>query len=599
MATMEESQPQRSNAVGYWVASALVLLGAALLAGLLQKSVLSHVHVPVRAWQLPLDAAESLSRMILAYIVSLLFALSVGIYAARNRKAERIILPVLDILQSIPIVSFFPAALAVAAAVFGGGRLGMEFSAIVLIFTGMAWNMTFSVYESLRMMPPQTIEAAESFGIRGSQRFFAITLPVCIPGLLYNSIVSWAAGWFALTACEILTVGNQNVTLPGLGSFLGQAVNSQHPILYNCMGAGTLMLVVLMLEFFVWRPLVVWAERFKYEMSVSTLSRDHRGILGWYQKGRVPRLAMDYIVHPLNQATSRFLRRLHGTASGITLPRVEAVRPVVQLWEGSQRVIGWLTIAVLVLGGGFYSWHVIAGGVSPLAKLIPLAIGESYLRILLAYLLSLAWVIPTVLWARTRPRAFRALSSISQSLASMPPIALLFIVVSVFVRHMNLGPRWGVELACLFLLMNGVQWYVLYNMLGGISRIPGDLIEATDAMGLPRMMKWKKLILPAILPSLFTGTITAFGGGWNTLIFSESISYANHYYNVTGIGWLLDVASAGRNPPIASGTPLPKGDSGSLLLLGVASLILLIVILNRFLWKRLQAWAVDRFRLDY
>ncbi len=599
MATMEESHSQRYPAAGYWVGAALVLLAAAILAGLLQRSVLGHVHVPVRAWQLPLDAAESLARMIVSYIASLLFAISVGVYAARNQRAERIILPILDILQSIPIVSFFPAALAVAAALFGGGRLGMELSAVVLIFTSMAWNMAFSVYESLRMMPPQTMEAAESFGIRGMQRFFAITLPVCIPGLLYNSIVSWAAGWFALTACEILTLGNQNVTLPGLGSFLGEAVNSRHPILYNILGAGTLMAVVLMLEFFIWRPLAVWAERFKYEMSVSTLSRDHRGILGWYQNGRLPRLAMDFVVHPLNRATSAFIRRLHGTAGSIILPRVEVVRPMVRVWNASQRTLGWLVIVVLVFGGGYFTWHVIAGGVPPMARKIPVAIGLSYLRILLAYLLSLAWVIPTVVWARNHPRILRMLSSVSQSLASMPPIALLFIVVSVFVRHLNLGRHWGVELACLFLLMNGVQWYVLYNMLGGISKIPGDLIEATDAMGLSRMMKFKKLILPAILPSLFTGTITAFGGGWNTLIFSESISYANHYYHVLGIGWLLDVASVGNNPPIATGKPLPDGQSSSLLLLGVASLILLIVILNRFVWKRLQAWAVDRFRLDY
>lgn len=584
----------------YWIGGlSLVVLFAAILAGLIHPLHQPRLAIPVRLWWLPVDVAESLLRMIGAYLLSLIFALAVGTYVTRHARAERIIIPILDILQSIPIVTFFPAALAVAVDFFGGGRLGFEFAAVVLIFTSMAWNMAFSVYESIVLLPPEVHECAQSFGIRGVQRFVAIILPACIPGLLYNSILSWTAGWFALTACEILTISTQNVTLPGIGSFLANAANSSHPIVYNLIGVSVLLAVVTGIEFFVWRPLGVWAERFRYEMSVSTLSRDPGGIAGWYQRGRLPRLLMRAVIGPLNRGVNSLLRHLKRPAPRATVPRVEKPGKSVRVLDMVQRATGWAVLAGIVGGGVYYLRAIVSHPLPPLVWDIPAAIGLSFLRITAAYLLGLLWTVPMVIWAFKRPRALRALSSVAQILASMPAIALTFVAVGVFVLHSPFGPHWGVQLAGLVLLMNGVQWYVLFNMLGGVARIPGDLIEACDAMGLSRMMRWRKLILPAILPALFTGTITAFGGGWNTLIFSESILYANHYYHVLGIGWLLDVASTGQNPPIPSGTTLPPHEAGGLLLCAVGLLIVAIVLVNRLVWKRLKAWALDRFRIEY
>ncbi len=584
----------------YWLGGLLlVVLFTAILAGLIHPFYHRRIHILVSLFWLPLDVAESLLRMIAAYLLSLIFALVVGTYATRHPRAERIILPILDILQSIPIVTFFPAALAVAVDVLGGGRLGFEFAAVVLIFTSMAWNLAFSVYESIVLLPPEVRECAESFGIRGMQRFVAIILPACIPSLLYNSILSWTAGWFALTACEILTISTQNVTLPGIGSFLANAADSHHPIAYNLIGVAVLLAVVAGIELFVWRPLAVWAQRFRYEMSVSTLSRDPGGIAGWYQRGRLPRLLMQAAIAPLNRGVNALLAHLKRPAPRTTVPRVEKPGASVRMLDMLQRVVGWTLVTGIIGGGVYYLLDIFSHPFSPLVKEIPVAIAWSFLRITAAYLLSLLWTIPLVIWAFRRPRVLRALSSFSQILASMPTIALTFVAVGVFVLHSPFGPHWGVELAGLVLLMNGMQWYVLFNMLGGVSRIPGDLIEACDAMGLSPLMRWRKLVFPAILPALFTGTITAFGGGWNTLIFSESIFYANHYYHVLGIGWLLDVASTGQNPPISSGATLPPHYASGLLLCAVGLLIVTIVLVNRLLWKSLKAWALDRFRIEY
>ena len=593
----ELTKDAQRNSAGYWVGLLLLLLATAFLAGVLHHPGRHYSRVSSVIWQLPVDAAWSVMRMVSAYILSLAFALSVGIYAASRPKSARFIIPILDILQSVPIVTFFPAALAVAISLMGGGGFGLNVAAIILVFTSQAWNMAFSVYESLQAIPRDIHECAEALGIRGSQRLLTITIPSCIPGLLYNSIVSWTAGWFALTACEILTVGNKNVSLPGLGSFIANANNSQNPFVMGLIGVVALLLVVVGIEIFIWRPLGVWAQRFRYEMTVSTMSRDS-ALLRWYQQGRFPRFLSRVLVVSLNRMVNAVFSRVRGSSLRAILPRRESPGRAAKIWFMAIRVAFWLSAAAVTAGGIYYGIHTIRGHYPPLARYIPLAIGESFVRIMLAYLLSLAWTVPLVLWAYRKPRLLRGLSSISQILASLPAISLTFLVINIFVIHLNLGHFWGVEIAGEILLMNGVQWYVLFNMLGGLSRVPGDLIEACHAMGMSRWKKFRYLLLPVIMPSLLTGTVTAFGGGWNTLIFSEAIQYAGHQYNVMGIGWLLNVASGSASPGRYSG-PLTSQQQGALLLLGVGALMIFIVVVNRLVWRRLQSWASDRFRIDY
>ncbi len=596
MAADVTTDAQRSS-VGYWVGLVLLLLGAAFLAGVLHHPSPHYSHASGVIWRLPVDAAWSVLRMVAAYILSLAFALIVGIYAAGRPRSARFIIPILDILQSIPIVTFFPAALAVAVDLMGGGKLGMNIAAILLVFTSMAWNMAFSVYENIRAIPRDIQECAEAMGIRGTQRLLTISIPSCVPGLLYNSIVSWTAGWFALTACEILTVGNKSTALPGLGSFIASANNSKNPFVMGLLGVGVLLTVVVGIEIFIWRPLGVWAQRFRYEMTVSTMSRDS-ALLRWYQQGRFPRFFSRVLVVSLHRLANVIFNRMRGSSLRMILPRREAPGHAARAMAGAVRVVGWAVAAGVCIGGLYYGISTLQGHYSPLVKYIPLAIGLSFIRIAVAYLLSLMWTVPLVLWAYRKPRILRGLSSVAQVLASLPAISLTFLVINIFVIHLRLGHFWGVEIAGEILLMNGVQWYVLFNMLGGLSRIPGDLIEACDAMGLSRWKKFRNLLAPAILPSLLTGTVTAFGGGWNTLVFSEAIQYAGRQYSVMGIGWLLDVAS-GSALPGHYAPPLSSHQQGALLLVGAGALMIFIVIFNRLVWRRLQAWASDRFRIEY
>ncbi len=585
--------------VGYWIGLVVLILAAAVIVGPFRPSEHHFFVLPPKVYKLPYYAWCSFLRMALAYAISLVFAVATGMYAARHKRAERIIVPLLDILQSIPIVSFFPAALGLAVALFGGGRFGFEIAAVVLIFTSMAWNMAFAVYASVIAIPRDTWECAEGFGIRGMQRFVTITFPLCVPRLLYNSILSWTAGWFALTACEILAFNDRNVALPGIGTFIGRAANSHHPILYSILGIATLLSVVVLMEIFMWRPLVFWAERFRYEMSASTLSRERTGVAAWYQHGQIPRLLAGYVFSPMNRGMNFIVGAVRGRTRNLVLPRIEPPPVVQRVYNAGVRIFGGLVLLFLLVVGGFYFYHIFDGHIPPLAAGIPIFLGESFLRIVIAYLLSLAWTIPVVCLVYRRPRAMRALSSISQTLASVPSIALTFVAVGFFVFVLHIHGRLGVETSCMFLLMDGVQWYVLFNLLGGASQLPGDMIEAADSMGITGWRRFKALLVPALLPSLFTGTITAFGGGWNTLIFAESLQYGSHYFHLPGLGWMLDVASSGSNPPISGGVPLGQKASAALLLLGVISLIVFIVLLNRMLWKPLQRWAADRFRMDY
>jgi NitT/TauT family transport system permease protein len=327
------------------------------------------------------------------------------------------------------------------------------------------------------------------------------------------------------------------------------------------------------------------------------LSRDS-ALLRWYQQGRFPRLLSRTLVLSLNRLANAVFSRVRGSSLRAILPRREAPGWIAKAWFALLRIGFWIAAAAVTLGGLYFGITTIRGHYPPLARYIPLAIGESFVRIMIAYLLSLAWTVPLVLWAYRKPRLLRSLSSISQILASLPAISLTFLVINIFVIHLQLGHFWGVEIAGEVLLMNGVQWYVLFNMLGGLSRVPGDLIEACDAMGLSRWKKFKNLLLPVIMPSLLTGTVTAFGGGWNTLVFSEAIQYANRQYNVMGIGWLLDVASGSASPGRYS-PPLSAHEQGALLLMGIGALMIFIVVVNRLVWRRLQSWASDRFRIEY
>jgi NitT/TauT family transport system permease protein len=534
-------------------------------------------NVPVSTRHLPYYAFCSFYRMLAAYIIALIFSIIYGMAAARGGLYERILIPAIDIAQSVPVVGFFPAAVYFFVALAHGSRLGVEMAAVFLIFTSQAWNMALGVYEAVKTIPEDSKDAIESFGGRGWLKFKRLLLPASVPKLVYNSILSWVAGWYFLIACEIITVGPASYRLPGLGSFLWEAAEKGRTV---DLAAGLLALlaIIVLMDMIVWQPLSTWAEKFKYEFAASS--------------GAVQSLGMFDALSGVGPAVTRALR-------AILVPPIRMIARVIEALpsgpelspEQSKRVgaiVRTLIISAIVI---FTTWALARGLVALVRTLsqpwpsdvtqIPEAIVLSTIRMTIAYAISLAWTVPCALAASENPRFNRVLSPIAEIVGSMPATALFPIIVVVVIEVTG-----GMNLASILLILTGMQWYLLFNLLAGINQVPEDLKEAARAFGLSRVARWRKLILPAITPSLITGSITAWGGGWNALILSEYFVYKNQTYQVLGIGSLLDAATY-------------KSGNGVMILLSLLSMIAVVLLLNRLMWRPLYNLATERYRLDY
>jgi len=553
------------RSTGRLLGAALLLAALALVAVRLRPSASGAA---AGLADLPGLALRSLGRMAAAYLLSLPFALAYGAGAAKSRRAGRVLLPVLDVLQSIPVLGFFPVAVAFFAGLLPGAA-GMELASVFLIFTGMAWNMAFGVYEGLSTIPADLAEATASFGVAGRLRAARLLFPAAVPKLVYNSIVSWAGGWYFLIACEIISVGGQRRALPGLGSYL-QATSDAGDLPANLAGLAVLVGLVVAIDLALWRPLSVWAERFRYGQGGSAAPESSR-LLDWWLAARGPRA--------LRRAAASALGLLLAPA-GAAWDRLAALRP------RARRALARIAAALGLAGAAALALAAVRGIVrlaaSPWparAAEIPLALLASTGRLLAAYALALAWTVPVAVWAGSRPRAARVVRPLAEIGASVPAIALFPLMVAVLIRHI------GVSSAAVLLVLTGMQWYLLFNGLAGVSAIPEDLREAARSLGLPWRMRLRKLVLPAAAPSLVTGSITGWGGGWNALIVSEQLSYAGVTYSAYGIGALLDDATYRDG-----GDPL-------LLALCLAAMVAAIALLNRLVWRRLQAWAAETFRI--
>ncbi|HUY18261.1 MAG TPA: ABC transporter permease subunit [Candidatus Binataceae bacterium] len=541
------------------------------------------LHLPrfsVSARQLPYYAFCSFYRMLAAYVLALIFSIVYGLGAARGRVWERVMIPIIDIAQSVPVVGFFPAAVYFFVSISHGGRLGVELAAIFLIFTSQAWNMALGVYESARTIPGDSLEVFQAFGASGWLKLKRLLLPACVPKLVYNSILSWVAGWYFLIACEIITVGPAHYRLPGLGSYLMEAADRGRSG-EIVAGLLTLLAIIVAMDFMVWQPLSVWADKFRYEFAASSPDSEAPetvAIVGaLYQIGPTILRGFRLILAP-PAAVLRALRE--------RIPPLR-MRDYSSLWRGLRLVrIGLVLIALVLL-----AWAIVDGAVALVralaqpwpaeARMIPLATLASIARLVVAYAISLAWIIPCTLAASSSARLRQRLASIAEIVGSVPATALFPLIV-VFVIEVT----GGMNLASILLILTGMQWYLLFNLLAGVSQIPEDLKEAARSFGLGRLATWRKLVLPAVTPSLITGSITAWGGGWNALILSEYFVYRSHTYQVLGLGALLDVAT------------YQTGNS-VMILLSLLSMIAVVIVLNRLVWRRLYDLAVERYRLDY
>ena len=553
-----------------------ILAGIAILVAIVVAVVL-----PQAAWnaaQLPLLALFSTSRMVLAYLLSLVFAITYGATAATNKKAAVIMLPVLDVLQSVPILGFFPAALVFFVATFQGSPVGIELAVVFLIFTSMAWNMAFGVYEALTTIPVDLEAAAASFGLRGMLRFRHLALPAAIPKLVYNSILSWSNGWFFLVASETFTAFGGTYTRPGLGSFIANAglVGDSAGI---AIGIGVLAAVVVALDTFLWHPLGIWSERFRME----TTGREVPRVPSPYERfrwlPRFPRLRRTFLTS-VQPVVTKYRR------ASVRLDRTYSAHP---------RVLRDIRILDLALFGAVFALVVVAGLIG-LARLflgplpagaseLPLAAASSFVRLSIAYGISLAWTIPLAAWIGRSPRGSRYVTPVLEVAASLPATALLPIIVGfALLVTATLGP--AAELSAILIALFSMQWYLLFNLIAGVRAIPGDLHEAARSFGLRGRTYWRRVLFPAMVPSLLTGSITAWGAGWNALIVSEYIPFLRPPPHVSGLGYLLDISTFSVPP------------NNEMILLTILMMIVIVLAMNKLLWRPLYKRAAVKYRVE-
>jgi NitT/TauT family transport system permease protein len=516
---------------------------------------------------LPAYAGYSLLRIAIAYVLSLVFALVYGYVASSNARAEKFMIPLLDVLQSIPVLSFLPPVMLAMVALFPGRQLGVEAGAILLIFTGQVWNMAFSFYASMKSIPNEMREAAKIYRFSWWQRFIQLELPYAVIGLVWNSMMSVAGGWFFLMACEMFVLGPRDFRLPGLGSYL-QTAASAGDTASILWGVATMIAVIVLLDQFVWRPVIAWAEKFKFEQVESTES-SHSWVLELIR--RSPGLARlrEKTISPLGERLLLFFAKVR------TVDESEQ-RSAWKIW-----MMRLIALIVLVgMGYGVVRAVMIMTGLQR-AELHEAGVGliATWLRVNLALLIGALWTVPVGVAVGFNPRLARIAQPLAQIAASVPATALFPVVLLLLIRVGG-----GLGVGSIILLLLGTQWYILFNVIAGAIAIPTDLKEACSVFKLTGWARWKKLILPGIFPYLVTGMVTASGGAWNASIVAEYFHFKGQIYTTTGLGATISQAT----------------DNGNFDLLLAATIMMAatVVTTNRLLWRRLYALAETRFRLE-
>ncbi|WP_288479062.1 ABC transporter permease subunit [uncultured Pseudomonas sp.] len=519
--------------------------------------------------RLPEYALRTTLRMFIALGASLLFTFVFATLAAKSRKAELLILPAIDILQSVPILGFLTFTVSFFLGLFPGRQLGAECAAIFAIFTSQAWNMAFGFYQSLRTVPEDLQQVSRQFGLSPWRRFFRLELPFAIPGLVWNTMMSMSGGWFFVVASEAITVGDNTINLPGIGSWLALAIARQDiaAIGWAVLAMG---LVILVYDQLFFRPVVAWADRFRVEQTASQ---------------QVPRSWVYDLVR-----RARLGRMLGGFGSFCTqlaTPRIRRAWPHWHLaphrraWLQRGLDVLWYGALLVVLPYGVYAlYRFIAADVYWVEAVAVLGLGLlTMVRVLLLIAVaSLIWV-PIGVWIGLRPGWSQRLQAVAQVLAAFPA-NVLFPVAVVGIVSFHLNP--DIWLSPLMVL--GTQWYILFNVIAGASVLPNDLREAARLFGLKRWQWWRQLALPAIFPYYVTGALTAAGGSWNASIVAEVVSWGNERLQAHGLGaYIAQMTTAGDFPRVA---------------LGIVVMSIFVLGFNRLLWRPLYAYAERRLRLD-
>jgi NitT/TauT family transport system permease protein len=518
---------------------------------------------------LPLYAAYSLVRMAVAYGLSMLFALAYGLTAAKSDRAAKIMLPLLDILQSIPVLSFLPGVMLAMVALFPGRQLGLELGSILLIFTGQAWNIAFSFYASLKGIPRELDEAARLYRFGKWQRFSELELPFAAIGLVWNSMMSVAGGWFFLMACEMFVLGQRDFRLPGLGSYLQVAAGAgdTRAILW---GMAAMIAVIVLLDQMVWRPAIAWSDKFKIETVEGVPPQSF--VLNVLRRSGILAAFYRVAIQPLSERVT-----LAVAANKTSQTKETNGAPNAALeWLG--RAAG----AIVLIAIGWLAYRALRS-MAELGQreLIVLArdAGLTFVRVNVSLLLGALWAVPAGVWIGTTPRVAKVAQPLVQVAASVPATALFPVLLLLLIRAGG-----GMGLAAMALMLLGTQWYILFNVIAGAMAIPTDLKEATRVFRFTGWERWRRLILPAIFPYLVTGMLTASGGAWNASIVAEYFHFQGQTLSVRGLGAAISRATDAGNLPV--------------LLAATIVMSLIVVTMNRTLWQQLYRLAATRYKLE-
>jgi NitT/TauT family transport system permease protein len=559
----------------FWDGVALPLvIGAVVLIAWASQQMSVPYHpgqtltISLDPWHLPEYGIRTVLRMIAALLASLVFSLVYAAAAAKSKRAEKILIPILDILQSVPILGFLSITVTGFIAIFPGSLLGYECAAIFAIFTSQAWNMTFSLYQSFSAVPHDLREAARMYHLSAWQSFWQLEVPFAMPQLIWNMMMSVSGGWFFVVASEAISVANSQVMLPGIGSYISLAIDHRDlsAVLYAIL---TMLVLILIYDQLLFRPLLAWAQRFKFE-EIGGDEIDPPWFLIMVQRARLIRL--------VKGAAERFASLISHASH--QLPRVPQRRQV------TLRAPGWLDNLwnVVLLAGAAFALYAVGSfihgevGLREVLHVVLLGLATLTRVIVLIALAALVWV-PVGVWIGLRPRLARRVQPIIQFLAAFPANLFFPIVVSAIVVY-HLNPE--IWLSPLMIL--GTQWYILFNVIAGTLALPNDYQLVAGNFGVRNILWWRRLVLPGIFPAFVTGAVTASGGSWNASIVAEIAKWGDTTLRATGLGaYIAEMTEKGDFPRIA---------------LGITVLCLYVLLFNRLLWRRLYNLAEERLRLD-
>ena len=548
------------------VTAAAVVFGGAEVAAQWHQPLRTAVEIDLSPWALPKYALFSLARGWIAYFFSLLFTLLIASWAYYDERARRYVLPALDVLQSVPVLGFLPGLVLALVGLFPHSNTGLELACVLMIFTGQVWNMTFSYYDSLRGVPADFRVLGRLYAFKWYHRFFKIELPSGAQGLLYNSMVSMAGGWFFLSITEAFKLGDQDFRVPGIGSYMSVATK-QGDLRAQILGVVTMGVVIVAVDRLVWWPLVLWSRKFKLDDFGAT--SETSAVQRWLDRSRAAQAFSQFFQR-------QFVRLMPPPAP--LLATAAAAAPAQPRRAG--RVFYHVILALLAAGAawGVVRFAVLLAHVTMTDWLEILRdTGWSFLRVLTAVTLGTLWTVPVGVWIGLNPKLSSRLQPFVQFAASFPA-PMLYPWILFLVLGMGGSLEWG----AVPLIMLGTQWYILFNVAGAAAAVPADIVSCAALLRLSRWRWWRQFILPAIFPGLVTGWITAAGGAWNATIVSEFVEVGGKIQEATGLGAYISRATdAGHFPQLAA---------------AVLTMAVVVVGINRALWKPLQTLANDRCR---